>query len=216
VTISVSRREFIGGSAATGIGFAFAGSGSLDAFARPVAPSPRTASGYGPLVNDPAGLLALPAGFSYTVLAKTGVTRTRDGLYPSDPDGMGVFLRSRGGSILVTNHENTRNEPHHVPAVSGLTYDPGAIGGTSTLVVDEDGSVLRAYTSLAGTSTNCAGGITPWGTWLTCEENEGRAKELTYTLDHGFVFEVDPRSQQANVGASPVPSSSWADLPTRP
>ncbi len=207
MTISVSRRGFIGGTAATVIGFAFAGAGSLDAFSRPVAGSPRTATGYGPLVPDPAGLLALPAGFSYRVLAQTGVTTTEDGPYPSDPDGMGVFRRRQGGSILVTNHENTRNEPHHVPDVEGLTYDPGAIGGTSTLVVDEDGNVLRAYTSLAGTSTNCAGGITPWGTWLTCEEHEGRKGEgnLNYTLDHGWVFEVDPHSRRANIDKSPVP-----------
>jgi hypothetical protein len=87
---SLSRRGFLGGSAA-GLGFAFAGRGSLDAFARPSSTDARSPAGYGPLVADPRGILALPKGFSYTLVAQSGVTQTSDGLYPSDPDGMGVF-----------------------------------------------------------------------------------------------------------------------------
>ena len=131
-------------------------------------------------------------------------------LYPSDPDGMGVFAGLAGGSVLVSNHENSTLEPAKVPALAGLTYDPMAIGGTSTLTVDADGNRQGISTSLAGTDNNCAGGITPWGTWLTCEETERRKDTViggrTLQKDHGYVFEVDPASQAANVDKSPVPA----------
>jgi secreted PhoX family phosphatase len=200
---SLSRRGFIGGSAA-GLGFAFAGRGSLDAFARPSSTDARSPAGYGPLVTDPRGILALPQGFSYTLVAQSGVTPTSDGLFPSDPDGMGIFRGRAGGSVLVTNHENSGAEAHRVPTVAGVTYDPGAIGGTSTVLVDHRGARVDAYTSLAGTHNNCAGGITPWGTWLTCEETEARAGGAL-TKDHGYVFEVDPHSRGANLERSAVP-----------
>ncbi len=203
---SVSRRNFLGGSAATGLGFVFAGSGSLDAFIRPAAAATtRTATGYGALVADPQGILALPDGFSYKLIARSGQTPTADGVHPSDPDGMGVFAADNGGSVLVTNHENSGREPFPVPVVEGITYDAGAVGGTSTITVDRAGNRLAQYTSLAGTDNNCAGGITPWGTWLTCEETEGRAGQGRRTKDHGYVFEVDPTSRESNIGKSAVP-----------
>jgi secreted PhoX family phosphatase len=215
--LSVSRRTFLGGSTTAGLGFAFAGAGSLEAFARPGQGPSAPPSGYGPLIPDPNGLLALPEGFSYKIVAQTGVTPVRGGgFFPSDPDGMAVFRwRGRsGGSILICNHEIGGREQIRVPVTKGLTYDPAAWGGTSTILVDRDGDHVQSYTSVAGTDNNCAGGITPWETWLTCEEVERQAgavvaqgfpEERTLTKDHGYVFEVDPRSQQANRDKSPIP-----------
>ncbi|CAA9300129.1 MAG: FIG01121207: hypothetical protein [uncultured Friedmanniella sp.] len=208
---SVSRRTLLTGAAA-GFGFAFVG--SMEAFARPVPRVPGGVHGYGPLVDDPLKVLSLPAGFSYVEIARSNVTLTDDGVpYPSDPDGMGVFPGAAGGSTLVTNHEISARELARVPATPRLTYDPSAGGGTSTVTVDAVGNRLGAYTSLAGTDNNCAGGVTPWGTWLTCEETERRAGTKVVTKDgerilekdHGYVFEVDPASREANLDRSPVP-----------
>lgn len=123
---SPTRRVFLGGSAAAGLGFLLAGSGSLDTFARPIGGS--TARGYGALLADPQRILALPRGFSYRIVARSGQTPTTDGVHPSDPDGMGIFGGSNGGSILIVNHENNGQETNlsPVPAVAGVTYDPGA------------------------------------------------------------------------------------------
>ena len=89
----LSRRAFVGGSAA-GLGFVFAGAGSLAAFARPAAADPHSdrlrSAGPGPQRHP------RPAeGFSYKLVARSGVTPTADGVHPSDPDGMGVFGGAR-------------------------------------------------------------------------------------------------------------------------
>ncbi|MFI6323397.1 alkaline phosphatase PhoX [Nonomuraea sp. NPDC050556] len=199
---SVSRRNFLSTSAAGGLGIVFAG--SIEAIAGPAFADDRRGHGhgYGPLVADPAGLLALPAGFSYKIVAQAGVTLLESGEpTPSDADGTASF-RSRRGLTLVNNHEIGGSEPYRVPALPGLTYDPGAGGGTTNIDVDREGNRIREYVSLAGTHNNCAGGLTPWNTWLTCEETEQRAGGA-FQKDHGYVFEVDAFDRQAN--QNPVP-----------
>jgi uncharacterized protein len=197
VTSSLSRRDLLRRSGVAGLGIVFAG--SIDTVAGPgsalaAAGSP---TGYGPVVPDPAGLLSLPEGFRYAVVAETGRTTLDTGEpTPGDPDGTGCFA-SATGSTLVTNHEIGGDEPYGVPALPGLTYDPGARGGTTNVDVDRDGNRIREYVSLAGTHNNCAGGVTPWNTWLTCEETEARAGGAL-RRDHGYVFEVDPFDRRAN------------------
>jgi secreted PhoX family phosphatase len=144
--------------------------GSVEAIAAPAAAAQtRRPGGYGALVEDPAGLLALPKGFSYQVVAQAGVTTLESGQpTPSDADGTACFRDGRG-SVLVNNHEIGGGEPYGVPALPGLTYDPGAAGGTTNILVDHSGKRVREYVSLAGTHNNCAGGHTPWNTWLTAE-----------------------------------------------
>jgi hypothetical protein len=95
------------------------------------------------------------------------------------------------------------SEPYGVPALPGRTYDPGAAGGTTTIDVDRHGRRLREYVSIAGTHNNCARGVTPWNTWLTCEETEQRAGG-TFLADHGYVFEVDPFDRAANQNPAPL------------
>jgi uncharacterized protein len=206
MTATHSRRGFLGRGAATGLGIAFAG--SIDAIAGTAAnAATRSATGYGPLVPDPAGILSLPEGFSYRIIATAGETVMEDGLpTPADMDGMAAFVAG-SGTALIYNHEISGAENPPVPDVPGLTYDPKANGGTTTIDLAADGSRVREYVSVAGTENNCAGGVTPWGTWLTCEETERRAATTGSNQrdkDHGYVFEVSP-VQAENPNHSNVP-----------
>jgi len=171
------------------------------------------AEGYGPLVRDPAGLLDLPSGFTYRIISRAG-DRMDDGLVvPDRADGMGSFPLDNDRTILVRNHElqarHGSTGPFREAARASVpTFDRGEDGqplpgGTTTLVYNQrSGRVESQHLSLVGTIRNCAGGVTPWGSWLTCEEDVSRAGRGGIAHDHGWVFEVPARHSGV---AEPVP-----------
>ena len=149
--------------------------------------------GYGPLrqVKDAITglpLLELPEGFRYLTFGWTGDPMDDSRRVPPLHDGMAAFPGENGRVVLVRNHEIGPG-----PALAAPTYDSKAGGGTTTTVFDPAAErVVSTRVSLAGTIRNCAGGATPWGSWLTCEESVAGPtdRENPLPLQHGYVFEV--------------------------
>ena len=171
----------------------------------------------GPLVPDPAGVFDLPRGFEYRAFSRAGEEMDDGLLVPERHDGMAAFPGPGGKTLLVRNHENAAGQggafgPGNARLASvpaDKLYDRAGgpvvcLGGTTTLVYDTERQRLeRHWLSLAGTLVNCAGGATPWGSWISCEETTARAGDVLQR-DHGYCFEVRADAEDLQAPA-PLP-----------
>lgn len=160
--------------------------------------------GFGDLVKDPQGILDLPQGFQYRVLSRSGDRLSDDDLVPARPDGMAAFQGDLHTTILIRNHELNPTDEPPVLAPIEYKYDSGGTGGTTTLIINSDRQVIREYVSLGGTMRNCAGGKTPWHSWISCEETivtPSKNSGFNITRKHGYNFEVPAQG----ILAEPIP-----------
>ena len=214
MAIDVSRRGFVGGSAALAGGVALGG--PMSALAQQSGTGQRSRSyGYGQLEPTPdvdtgTVYLDLPPGFNYRVISRQGETMDDGKPCPGIFDGMAAYPGRGGTTILIRNHENrSRDGEITVDVPAGKRYDPdvNVRGGNTKLVVGRNRQLIEQFAVLGGTHTNCAGGFAPWRSWITCEEifNYGSVENNVAPgtgVPHGFIFEVDA---DADGPVDPVP-----------
>lgn len=215
----IARRRFL-----LAAGFAGAGAISLDSlirgyklFGTAASKAQNDGSRLGPLVptasrNTKETLLALPKDFNYTVFGKTGDLMSDGTRTPRAHDGMAAF-QSRRQLRLVRNHEINNQVGTSGAGLAERSYDPLAGGGTTTLIVDPKSRELRkSFVSLSGTLVNCAGGATPWNSWISCEEtvlgerkfkNRYNQDQGGFSKPHGYCFEV-PAFADGPVNPTPI------------
>ncbi|WP_448245452.1 alkaline phosphatase PhoX [Thalassotalea agariperforans] len=205
----VTRRDFTLGLTAlafTGLTGCSLGSKSNKHFTK-------LSKGYGKLIEDPKGLLDLPEGFSYKIISEFNQLMSDGMAVPDRADGMGCFPLDESRVVLVRNHElkpehlakQPKSIQQHKTAKAYDTFANGVAlpGGTSNLIYNTKlQKVEREFISLTGTIRNCSGGVTPWGTWLTCEETLAKA-DGEISKDHGYIFEV-PANATGLVNAKPL------------
>jgi secreted PhoX family phosphatase len=203
--MNFNRRQLIGGAT----GLAFSGLARHARATHDAETYINETVGYGPLRQDPHRLLDLPDGFTYRIISRQGQPMDDGLVVPGQFDGMGCFPLENSRLALVRNHELKGSSAGHrargpggpeqglisrLPSERAYdTFKDGTPlpGGTTTLIYDlESGQTVRQHLSLAGTSTNCCGGQTPWGSWLSCEETEETPETADVMRTHGWVFEV--------------------------
>jgi secreted PhoX family phosphatase len=158
-------------------------------------------TGYGPLVLSPkARALKLPRGFTYRRFGKAG-SRMSDGLKtPPCHDGAGIFAGDGNTVVLLRNHEGFG--PGRALGAHNA-YDRVARGGVTSSRFDiAAGRLTGSALVLNGTDTNCNGGVTPWGSWLSAEESTVGARH-GFEREHGYVFEV-PANAAGPVDPVPI------------
>ena len=204
----VSRRGFLKGAAAVSAGVAalpaLQGLGLLGENGRVYAAKN---AGYGDLKpardeRDGAERISLPLGFKYRSfsVSRDGEIMSDGNPVPLAHDGMAGWYMGDGTIRLVRNHED-RNGPGNGSIDGDGGYDESAGGGTTTLVVDaQNRELMSHFVSLNGTIVNCAGGPTPWNSWLTCEETNAGAPP--WDEQHGYCFDV-PVAGNGLVGTGP-------------